>query len=294
MSPIGWIDSHAHVTAREFDADRDDVLARAFAGGVEAIVAIGAGYGVAANEAALALAARDARVFATVGVHPHDAKELDDAGRRLLRAWLDAPRVVAVGECGLDYHYDHSPRDVQRAVFAEHVALARERDLPVVIHVRGDGPQAYEDLLDVWRSEGHGDVAGVLHCFTGPLDVARRALELRLEISFSGILTFKRDRGLRDVARALPLERLLVETDAPLLAPEGHRGRRNEPLRVAQVGATLAALHGRAIEEVAAVTAASARRLFRLDAQPAPQSAPRDARAGRASDEPTGARAGTA
>lgn len=269
MNGAGWIDSHAHVTARDFDADRDDVLARAFAGGVAAIVAIGAGYGVAANEAAVALAARDARVFAAVGVHPHDAKELDDPGRAQLRAWLSAPRVVAVGECGLDYFYDHSPRDVQRAVFAEQIALARERDLPVVLHVRSEGAEAYEDVLDVWRSEGRGDVAGVLHCFTGTLEFARRALDARLEVSFSGILTFKKDRGLREVARALPLERLLVETDAPLLAPEGHRGRRNEPLRVAQVGATLAAVHGRAIEEVAAITAENARRLFRLDAQPA-------------------------
>jgi len=265
-----WIDSHAHVTASEFDGDRERVLEEAAAAGVEALVAIGAGYGVDANARAVELAQRDPLVFAAVGVHPHDAAELDDAGRRQLERWLAAPRVVAVGECGLDYHYDHSPRPVQRAVFAEHVALARRLGLPVSIHVRSRGPEAYEELLEIWRSEGGGDVEGVLHCFTGSLEFARRALEHRLWISFSGILTFRKDRGLRETAAALPLERLLVETDAPLLAPEGFRGRRNEPARVAVVGEVLARAHGLPVEEVAARTSANARGLFRLDAAPAP------------------------
>ena len=263
-----WIDSHAHVTAPEFEADRDAVLARARALGVETLIAVGAGWGVDANEAAVALAsAADARhpeVFAAVGIHPHDARLLDDTGRARLRAWLARPRVVAVGECGLDYHYMHSPREVQRAVFAEHVALARELALPVSIHLRGDGPQAWEEGLEVWRAEGRGDVSGVLHCYTGSLDFARRALDARLEISFSGIVTFKNAAELHAVASALPLERLLVETDCPLLAPVPHRGRRNEPAHVVEVGARLAALRGVAVEEIARATAANARRLFRL------------------------------
>lgn len=259
-----WIDSHSHVSASEFDADRDAVLARASAAGVEAMIAVGAGYGLAANEDAVALAARDPRIFATAGVHPHDAAEWNAAARDAVRAWLGRPRVVAVGECGLDYHYDRSPREQQREAFAEQVALARETGLPVSIHVRGDDDRAYEDLLDIWRAEGGGDVAGVLHCYTGTLAFARRALGHRLEVSFSGILTFKRDRGLREVARQLPLERLLVETDAPLLAPEGHRGRRNEPAHVALVGTVLAELHGVPVEAVAEATRANARRLFRL------------------------------
>jgi TatD DNase family protein len=259
-----WIDSHCHVSADEFAADRAEVLARTWAAGVDALVAIGAGYGVDANAGAVALAASDPRVFATAGVHPHDARLWDEAGRRKLRDWLAAPRVVAVGECGLDYWYEHSPRAVQREVFAWHVALARELELPVVIHVRDRGPGAYEELLEVWAAEGRGDVAGVLHCYTHDLAFARRALEQRLWISFSGILTFKRDRGLRETAAALPLERLLVETDAPLLAPEGHRGARNEPARVAEVGAVLAAAQGRPVEEVAAATSRNARALFRL------------------------------
>jgi TatD DNase family protein len=259
-----WIDSHCHVTADAFDADRAAVLERAAAAGVERMITIGAGYGVAHNADAVALAAAEPRVYAAVGVHPHDAASLDEAGREAVRAWLAEPRVVAVGECGLDYWYEHSPREVQREVFAWHVALARELDRPVVIHVRDRGADAYEELLAIWADEGRGEVEGVLHCYTHDLAYAKRALEQRLWISFSGILTFERDRGLRATAAALPLERLLVETDAPLLAPEGARGARNEPARVAAVGAALAAAQGRPVGEVAAATAANARRLFRL------------------------------
>lgn len=264
-----WLDSHAHLTAGEFDADRDAMLERASAAGVGAMLAIGAGYGTEHNLRAARLAACDPRVFATAGVHPHDAALLDDAGRASLEECLALPRVVAVGECGLDYHYDHAPRAVQRAVFAEQVALARRHDLPVTIHVRDDGSQAYDDLLSIWRAEGGGALAGVLHCYTGTLAFARRAIDEGFYVSFSGILTFRRDRGLREVAAALPLDRLLVETDAPLLAPEGFRGRRNEPAHVARVGETLARVHGREVEEVAHITTENARTLFRLDAAPA-------------------------
>ncbi|MDJ0849813.1 MAG: TatD family hydrolase [Myxococcota bacterium] len=259
-----WLDSHCHVTADEFAADRREVLERAFTGGVEALIAIGSGYGVGRNRRALDMADADERVFATVGVHPHEAKELDDAGRRELRGWLAHPRVVGVGECGLDYHYMNSDREVQRRVFTEQLGWAREHDLPVSLHVRGDEPNAFDEMLEIWNAEGGGGLEGVLHCYTGSLDFARRAIEVGLYVSFSGILTFKRDRGLRDIARALPLERLLVETDAPLLSPEGFRGRRNEPARVALVGRMLAEVQGRPVDEVARVTTANARRLFRL------------------------------
>ena len=259
-----WFDSHCHVTADAFAEDRADVLDRAAADGVEGFIAIGSGYGVARNADAVALAASDARVWAAVGVHPHEADELDDAGRAELEALLERPRVVAVGESGLDYHYMNSQREVQRAVFAEQVATARARDLPVSIHVRGDEPDAFAEMLDIWIAEGRGELEGVLHCYTGSLDFARRALDVGFFVSFSGILTFKHDRGLRDVAAALPLERLMVETDAPLLAPEGHRGRRNEPARVTLVGEVLARAQGRSAEEVARVTTANVRALFRL------------------------------
>ena len=259
-----WIDSHAHLTAPEFDADRAAALARARAAGVDALVAVGAGWGIDANQAALELAADEPDVFAAVGVHPHDARLLDAAGRANLRAWLAHPRVVAVGECGLDYHYMNSPREVQRTVFAEQVALARERELPVSIPVRGDDASAWDEMLDIWSAEGGGRVAGVLHCYTGTLDFAHRALDARLEISFSGILTFKTADDLRAVAAALPLERLMVETDCPLLAPVPQRGRRNEPAHVALVGTRLAEARGAPVEAVARATSANARRLFRL------------------------------
>jgi TatD DNase family protein len=261
-----WFDSHCHVSADAFAADREAVLERAWQAGVEALVAIGSGYGIEHNERAVALAASDPRVVAAVGVHPHEAAGLDAVGRARLRDWLTAPGVVAVGECGLDYHYMNSPREVQRSVFAEQLAWARERDLPVSIHVRGDAPDAFEEMLEIWRSEGNGALEGVLHCYTGDLAFARRALDAGLCISFSGILTFRKAVHLRDVARGLPLDRLLVETDAPLLAPEGFRGRRNEPAHVGRVGETLASLHGLAPQEVARATTANARRLFRLDA----------------------------
>ncbi len=260
----GWLDSHCHLNAGEFDEDREDVLARARDAGVDTLVVIGAGYGVEATASAVALADPEAGLFATVGVHPHDADQWNDAVGDRLRHWLDAPGVVAVGECGLDYYYENSPRAEQRTALAAQLGLARERDLPVSIHVRDRGEDAYEELLALWESEGGGRLRGVLHCYTHTEAFAHRALDRGLEVSFSGILTFKRDRGLREVARALPLERLLVETDAPLLAPEGHRGQRNEPAWVVRVGRVLAELHGVPEAQVAAITAANARALFGL------------------------------
>jgi TatD DNase family protein len=264
-----WLDSHCHLAAGEFDEDRDEVIARACDDGVDVFIAIGSGYGIRSNRCAVDLAARDARIFATVGVHPHEASELDDELRLWLSELLAEPRVVAVGECGLDYHYMNSDRDVQRSVFAEQLQLARERDLPVTIHVRGDEPNAYDELLEIWLAEGGGALEGVLHCYTGTAEFARRAMDAGFYISFSGILTFKNDRGLRDVARQIPLDRLMVETDAPLLSPEGHRGRRNEPARVALVGETLASVLGVPPGEVARATSHNARTLFRLEGAPA-------------------------
>ncbi|MEZ4280166.1 MAG: TatD family hydrolase [Myxococcota bacterium] len=262
-----WLDSHCHLTADRFDEDREAVLERAFAAGIEAMISIGSGYGTAGNAEAIALAERDPRIHATVGVHPHDAASLDDAGRLALRAALDHPRVVAVGECGLDYHYMNSPREIQRSVFAEQVALAREKALPVSIHVRSDDESAYDDLLAIWIAEGGRALEGVLHCYTGSLAFARRALDEGFCVSFSGIVTFKKSTALREVARAIPGDRLLVETDAPFLAPEGHRGRRNEPAWVPLVGAVLAELHGLSPEAIARTTTRNARRLFRLPAR---------------------------
>jgi len=261
-----WLDSHCHLTADAFAEDRPEVLARARGAGVSTFVAIGSGYGVARLSEARALAEREPDVFATAGVHPHEAQEMTEATRDALRDALAAPRVVAVGECGLDYYYENSPRPAQRKAFALQVALARELRLPVSIHVRDRGEDAYRELFEIWDAEGGGAVEGVLHCYTGSLTVARRGIDLGLSVSFSGIVTFKRAAELRDVAKALPLDRLLVETDAPFLAPEGHRGKRNEPAWVGRVGETLAALHGVDAETVARTTTENARRLFGLPA----------------------------
>lgn len=262
-----WVDSHCHMTAAEFDEDREAVLARARRAGVSLLVAIGSGYGIEDAERAAALAAQpragDApRIVATAGVHPHDARLWSPAAADLIARCLAQPQVVAVGECGLDYWYEHSPRELQRRALADQLALAREHRLPVSIHVRDRGEDAYRELMELWHGEGGGGLRGVLHCYTHGEAYARRAMDAGLDVSFSGILTFKNDRGLRGVAAALPLERLLVETDAPLLAPQGFRGKRNEPARVAQVGEVLAAAQGRPVDEVAAATGRNARALF--------------------------------
>ncbi|HKJ25069.1 MAG TPA: TatD family hydrolase [Myxococcota bacterium] len=259
-----WLDSHCHLTADEFADDRPAVLARAREAGVATMLAIGSGYGAARLAEAADFADAHAGIHATAGVHPHEAAELDDGVKARLRETLARPGLVAVGECGLDYWYENSPRAAQREAFAWQVALARELGLPVSIHVRDRGDDAYAELLDLWRGEGRGDVEGVLHCYTGSLDFARRGLDAGLSVSFSGIVTFKKAGELREVARALPLDRLLVETDAPFLAPEGHRGKRNEPAWVGRVGETIAELHGTSVAAVAEATSRNARRLFRL------------------------------
>jgi TatD DNase family protein len=259
-----WLDSHCHVSADAFEEDREEALSRAREAGVEAMIVIGSGYGLESAPAAIALANAHDDVYATAGLHPHDASQHGPESCAQLRAWLAEARVVAVGECGLDYHYMNSPRETQRAVFAEQVALARDLGLPVSIHVRGDEPNAYDELLEIWIAEGRGDLEGVLHCYTGSLEFARRAMDEGFYVSFSGIVTFKRSDALREVAHGIPLDRLMVETDAPFLAPQGHRGQRNEPLWVALVGEVLADLHGCTAEEMAEATTRNAQRLFRL------------------------------
>lgn len=259
-------DSHAHIGAPELIDDASPMLERARAAGVVGVIAVGAGYGVAANQGAVELAASHPDVWATAGVHPHDASEWGGDAVSAVEGWLGRERVQAVGECGLDYWYEHSPRDAQRECLRAQIRLARSRRLPLVIHIRprASSRDAFEELLQIFDDEGAERVGGVIHCFTGDRAFADECLARSFAISFSGILTFKKSSDLRVVAKGLPLDRLLVETDAPLLAPVPHRGRRNEPAYVRQVAECLAALHDTTPEAVADRTAERCIETFRL------------------------------
>ncbi len=254
------IDSHAHLEFPQFDADRAEVLERARAAGVSAILAIGSGTGPSRLDAAIPFAEQHGWIYATIGIHPHEAKLGTEEHFRKLDELARHPRVIAWGEIGLDYFYDHSPRDVQHQVFRRQLKQARAARLPIVIHCR----DAWEDCLSIleqgWRTAGLG---GILHCFTGTLAEAKRGLEMGFLISFAGNSTYPKAQNLRDVARELPLESLLIETDSPFLAPQGYRGKRNEPALVAEVARVLANVRNLAAQEFAAATAANFRRFFK-------------------------------
>ena len=256
------VDSHAHVAEPAFEADRAAVLARAAAAGVTTIVCVGATGSVDTNAPAVALAGEHdgVRVVASVGIHPHEAATADDAAFETLRQLAGRPGVVALGETGLDYYYDHSPRAAQLDAFARTAALARELALPLVVHVR----DAHADAVGVLRTEPLGPAGGVIHCFTGGAGDVRPYLDLGLHISISGIVTFRNAEALRDAARAIPLDRLLIETDSPYLAPVPNRGKRNEPAHVRLVAENLASIREEPLDALAAATTANALRLFGL------------------------------
>jgi TatD DNase family protein len=255
------IDSHCHLDGEGFAADLPQVLERARAAGVTAMICIGSGSDVGAARSSVALAGREGDVYATVGVHPHDVARMTEPDWTALSGLASGPRVVGIGETGLDYHYDYSPRDAQQAAFRRFVALARAARRPVVSHVR----DAHADAAEILRAEGAADVGGVIHCFTGGVDDARAYLDLGHHLSFSGILTFKTADDIRAAARFAPPERILVETDAPYLAPIPHRGKRNEPAYVAHTLEALARLRGVAVGELDRFTTENTRRLFRLE-----------------------------
>jgi TatD DNase family protein len=252
------IDSHCHVGEPEYDADRPAVLARARSAGVGALIVTAAGGGAETSRRAIEVAEREADCWAVVGVHPHDARLVDDVLFEEIRALARHPRVVGIGETGLDFHYEHSPRDRQLAEFRRFVALARETSLPVVVHSRAAAAETLEMLVEQRVDRG------VMHCFTYGPDVARCVVELGLYVSFSGIVTFRGAHEVREAARQVPLDRVLVETDCPYLAPEPKRGRRNEPARLLDVVRGLAAALERPTEEIAERSGENARRLFGL------------------------------
>jgi TatD DNase family protein len=257
-----FIDSHCHIDGPEYDADREEVIGRARDAGVLTMLNVGTGDpNSSAFERAVELAEKHSEIYAAVGVHPHDAKLFDDAAeQRLLELVRQSKRVIAWGEIGLDYHYDHSPRDTQRDVFRRQLRLAREQNLPVVIHSRN----ADDDTIAILKEETTGNErAGVLHCFGGSLAMAREAITLGFFISFAGNLTFKKAEDLREVARQLPLGRLLIETDCPYLTPVPFRGKRNEPARVVETARFLASLHSTELEEIGRITSENFATLFR-------------------------------
>ena len=213
------IDSHAHVDFPQFDGDREAMLERARQAGVSALLAIGTGPGPKKLDSAIPFAERFEWIYATIGIHPHDATKADPSHMDTLARLARHPRVIAWGEIGLDYHYDFSPRDDQARVLREQLALARSAKLPVVIHCREAWPDCLDLLEKDWKSSGLG---GILHCFSGTLDEARRGIEMGFLVSFAGNATYPRAQNLRDVARELPLDRLLIETDSPYLAPQSH------------------------------------------------------------------------
>jgi TatD DNase family protein len=251
------VDSHCHLDFPALAEDRDAVLARARAAGVGTIQTIGTR--LAAFGQVVAIAEANPDVWCSVGVHPHQAaKEPPDGPAQLLR-WAEHPRVIGIGESGLDYYYDHSPRDVQAEVFRTHIAAARESGLPLIVHTR----DADRDTAGVLREAmDKGPFTGVIHCYSSSPELAFAALEMGLYLGLGGILTFKRSDQLRATVRELPLDRLLLETDAPYLAPEPFRGKRNEPAYVARVAATLAEVKGLELGEIEAVTTDNFFRLF--------------------------------
>lgn len=252
------VDSHAHLDDARFNEDRDAVIQRAWDAGVRKILTIGNGSGPDEMGCGIPLAVGRDWIYTSIGVHPHDAAKVEERHYTLMEQFSKRERVIAIGETGLDYHYDYSPRDVQREVFRRQLALAKQVGLPVIIHTR----EADGDTEDILRAEA--PPRGVIHCFTAGDQLADFALTAGFFISFSGVVTFPNAKSLAGIARRTPSDRILVETDCPYLAPVPHRGKRNEPSFVADTARFIAELRGITLDELAAQTSANFDRLFAL------------------------------
>jgi TatD DNase family protein len=271
-APLELVDSHAHIDMSEFDADRDAMLQRAREAGVGMILAIGGNPSAPTTadapakaetlSSSLPFAERHDWIYAAAGIHPHEARLASQANYDTLANLAKHPRFVAWGEIGLDYHYDHSPRDVQQQVFIEQLQMARVARLPVILHCREAWPDCLAILSQYWASAGLG---GIFHCFTGTADEARLGIAMGFLVSFSCNVTYPKAQNIRDVAAALPLESLLLETDSPFLSPQGKRGKRNEPANVAEVARTIGPVRNLAPAEIASVTTRNFRRLFGIE-----------------------------
>ncbi len=268
-----FIDSHAHLEGKRYDADRSEVLARAKQNGIEAYLAIGNGDGPDTADCGIKLAEKYdgrpeyPRIWASVGIHPHEASLASEAADSQLLQWARHPKVIAWGEIGLDYFYDHSPREIQKTVFVQQMELAKTAKLPIIIHCRpsDNSENAWDDCLSLianhWSSTG---LAGILHCFTGTIEHARRALDTGFMISFAGNITFPKAQLIRDAAQMVPLDRMLIETDSPYLAPIPHRGQRNEPAFVTEVARQIGELRSLTAEEIGSQTTQNFYKFFGL------------------------------
>lgn len=258
---VMFIDSHAHLDGPEFDPDRNEVIQRARDAGVNTILNIGTGDPHSRSlERALELANEHEDIYVAIGTHPHDARLFDDKANENIKQLINRNvKVVAWGEIGLDFYYDNSPRDVQKEVFRRQLQSAREVRLPVIIHTRDAEEETVDILMREW---GNSSLPGVMHCFSGSLKLAEAVLDLGFAISFSGIVTFKKADALREVAKSVPLDRILIETDCPYLSPVPFRGKRNEPAYVVEVARCLSELHGVPLEEIAEITTSNFRRIF--------------------------------
>jgi TatD DNase family protein len=262
-----FVDSHAHLDGKQFDSDREQVIARAREAGVRTMVAIGNGDGPPNLNAGIQLADKHPAMYATVGIHPHEARLASDHAYAEMQRLARHPKVIAWGEIGLDYFYDHSPRDIQKQVFARQMELAAAAKLPIVIHCRPSdrSDNAWDDCLSLIQSEwASNGIGGILHCFTGKWEQARRALDIGFMISFAGNVTFPKAQQIRDAAFQVPLDRMLIETDCPYLAPVPYRGQRNEPAYVKETARHLGALRGVSMETLGEQTSCNFYNFFKL------------------------------
>ena len=255
------IDSHAHIDFPQFAGDRDAMLERARAAGVNTILAIGIGPGRDQLDAGIPYAEAHDWIYTTVGIHPHEAKEATQSHYDTLARLARHPKVIAWGEIGLDYYYDHSPRDEPQRVFRQQMELACAAKLPIIIHCRDAWSDCLNLLEEVWKPTG---LRGILHCFTSTIEDARRGVDMGFMVSFTGNLTYPKAQNIRDVAKLLPPENILIETDSPYLAPQPYRGTRNEPAYVAEVAKALASVRDLGAEEAATITSENFRRFFKL------------------------------
>lgn len=250
------IDSHVHLDDKRFNKDRDNLIKGLKDDGIEMVINIGAD--LQTSIASVSLAEKYDNVYAVVGVHPHSAKEVDESTIEILKSFASREKVLAIGEIGLDFHYDNSPRDVQKKWFIEQLKLAKEVDLPVVIHTR----EAMQETFDILKEAQDGTLRGVLHCYSGSVEMALEYIKLGFYISIAGPVTFNNSRVLKEVVKAIPLDKLLVETDCPYLTPEPNRGKRNEPAYVKYVAGEIAEIKGISFEELAKATNNNTKELF--------------------------------